>query len=175
MTITRRPPRPAADTTATAKPALKATSKPAAKKPAAAAAKPATTKTPAKTAVKKPVAKPAAKPAAKVAAPPKKKPAAVVKTAESFIESANHPVTPVITAEVDLPKLGKKKGKDKEKHKDKSKDKIKVKTSKDKEAVLIRFEDEQLTMMDARATELGLSRAAWLRMVVAKALMGKKR
>jgi predicted DNA binding CopG/RHH family protein len=62
------------------------------------------------------------------------------------------------------------------KDKDKKKDKVKVKSKdkgkkKDKEAVLIRFEDQQLTQVDAHADALGLSRAAWVRMVVAKALL----
>ena len=72
-----------------------------------------------------------------------------------------------------------KKAKDKEKIKDKAKDRAKdkgkeKKHKKDKEAVLIRFDDDQLVLMDERAATLGLSRAAWLRMVVAKALMAKK-
>lgn len=39
-----------------------------------------------------------------------------------------------------------------------------------KEPVLLRFEDEQLGQIDDRASALGLSRAAWVRMVVAQAL-----
>jgi len=121
MTITRRPPRPAA--TKTAKPAAK-------------------------------------------------------KSAESFIEDAHHKpeATPAPTpapAAAPEPEASEKKGKKHKKDKEKGKNK-EHKKRKDKEAVLIRFEDDQLTMMDARAAALGLSRAAWLRMVVAKALMGKK-
>ena len=69
------------------------------------------------------------------------------------------PADPV-PAPADKPK-GKKKDKDK-KHK-------KAKKAK-KEAVIIRFDDEQLPLIDARADALGLSRAAWVRMVVARAL-----
>lgn len=103
------------------------------------------------------------------------------KTPESFIDSAQHPVLPVTGDSTDAEKAAKK-AKDKEKDKEKSKDKAKGKEGKegkehkkrkDKEAVLIRFEDDQLTMMDERAAALGLSRAAWLRMIVAKALMIK--
>ena len=108
------------------------------------------------------------------------------KTAESFIEDAHHPTVPA-PATVDQPepepepkaetaaeeakpaKKAKEKAKKAKKHKDEKDEK-----RKDKEAVLIRFEDEQLTLMDERAAELGLSRAAWLRMVVSKALRGKK-
>jgi hypothetical protein len=108
------------------------------------------------------------------------------KTAESFIEDAHHPAVPEpakTTAPEPLPlpaaapaeeEKHSKKGKEKGKTKDKSKGKEKHKKRKDKEAVLIRFEDEQLTLMDERAAALGLSRAAWLRMVVSKALRGKK-
>lgn len=53
-------------------------------------------------------------------------------------------------------KKGKKDGKKKDKKK--------------KEAVLIRFEDSQLEKVDRQAAALGLSRAAWVRMVVAQAL-----
>ncbi|MDR3435193.1 hypothetical protein [Telmatospirillum sp.] len=63
-----------------------------------------------------------------------------------------------------------KEKKSKEKIKDKSKDKGKKKKDKKKEPVLIRFEDSQLTQIDSNADALGLSRAAWVRMVVAKAL-----
>ena len=51
------------------------------------------------------------------------------------------------------------------------KDRKKVKKEKkNKEAVIIRFEDVQLPLIDKRAEALGLSRAAWVRMVVAQAL-----
>ncbi len=111
------------------------------------------------------------------------------KTPEAFIEDAHHPAIPAAAtvatpepapaaeAPAEEAKHGKKaKEKSKGKEKDKSK-KHKAEKSekrKDKEAVLIRFEDEQLTLMDERAADLGLSRAAWLRMVVSKALRGKK-
>lgn len=81
---------------------------------------------------------------------------------EPAIETEVVVETPIAEIEADsapLPeiKLGKKKDKKKEK---------KVK----KEAVLIRFEDSQLAAIDIQAEALGLSRAAWVRMVVAKAL-----
>lgn len=62
-----------------------------------------------------------------------------------------------------------KKEKEKEKEKEKKKDR-KEKKKKKKEAVIIRFDDQQLPQVDAQAEALGLSRAAWVRMVVAKAL-----
>jgi predicted DNA binding CopG/RHH family protein len=110
------------------------------------------------------------------------------KTPESFIEDANHPTPaaePAAPAPAALPepavedprsaKKTKTKGKSKDKSKGKHKaEKIEKAKRKDKEAVLIRFEDEQLVQMDQRAASLGLSRAAWLRMVVSKALRGKK-
>jgi hypothetical protein len=96
-----------------------------------------------------------------------------LKTPESFIESAAHPLTAEALLD-DAAKPAKKKSKMKAKGKD---GKVKLgkteKKRKDKEAVLIRFEDEQLSRMDARAASLGLSRAAWLRMLVAKTLMDK--
>jgi predicted DNA binding CopG/RHH family protein len=107
------------------------------------------------------------------------------KTPETFIEDAHH--APVPAAEQPAPapaaveedaktdKKAKSKGKHKDKDKGKHKaDKPEKAKRKDKEAVLIRFEDDQLTEMDQRAAALGLSRAAWLRMVVSKALRGKK-
>ncbi len=39
-----------------------------------------------------------------------------------------------------------------------------------KEPVLLRFDDETLRKIDAAAKRLGLSRAAWVRMVVAERL-----
>lgn len=57
-------------------------------------------------------------------------------------------------------RLGEKKGK---KVKEKKK-------KKNKSAVIIRFDDEHIPLVDARAEALGLSRAAWVRMVVAQAL-----
>ncbi len=62
------------------------------------------------------------------------------------------------------------KAKGKKKDKGKDKDKRKKKGKKNKEAAIIRFEDEQLAQIDERAAALGLSRAAWVRMVVAQAL-----
>jgi predicted DNA binding CopG/RHH family protein len=52
----------------------------------------------------------------------------------------------------------------------KSKEKGKKKKNKKKEAVIIRFENDQLAGIDAKADALGLSRAAWVRMVVSQAL-----
>jgi predicted DNA binding CopG/RHH family protein len=112
-------------------------------------------------------------------------PARRKKTAETFIEDAHHPVAPAAiaapagaaepSAEQVKPSKKKSKGKEKEKSKGKHKAEKTEKTKrKDKEAVLIRFEDDQLAEMDQRAAALGLSRAAWLRMVVSKALRGKK-
>jgi predicted DNA binding CopG/RHH family protein len=106
------------------------------------------------------------------------------KTPESFIEDAQHPA-PAIEPPAPVPapapepvaeeKAGKKAKGKKEKSKSKHKaEKIEKAKRKDKEAVLIRFEDEQLAEMDKRAAALGLSRAAWLRMLVSKALRGKK-
>jgi hypothetical protein len=43
---------------------------------------------------------------------------------------------------------------------------------KNKEAVVLRFEGEQLAAVDERAQALGLSRAAWVRMIVSQALAG---
>ena len=71
-------------------------------------------------------------------------------------------------AAVGAPVVAKDKKKDKKKEKDKDKNKEK----KGKEAVLVRFEREQLAQIDAQATSLGLNRAAWLRMTVAQALAG---
>jgi len=118
------------------------------------------------------------------------------KTAETFIEGAHHALVPAVAGdpipepapvatppapveeETKADKKTKAKGKSKEKTKGKHKaekaDKPEKAARKDKEAVLIRFEDDQLTEMDKRAAALGLSRAAWLRMVVSKALRGKK-
>lgn len=106
------------------------------------------------------------------------------KTPESFIEDAQHPApaaeppppapAPVpepVAEERQTKKAKGKKEKSKAKHKA---EKIEKAKRKDKEAVLIRFEDEQLAEMDKRAAALGLSRAAWLRMLVSKALRGKK-
>jgi predicted DNA binding CopG/RHH family protein len=116
------------------------------------------------------------------AAPPAAKPARRRKTPETFIEEAHHPAVAVPIPEPqsdpepapEAAEAAKPAKKAQVKDKDKSKGKEKHKKRKDKEAVLIRFEDEQLTLMDERAAALGLSRAAWLRMLVSKALRGKK-
>lgn len=50
------------------------------------------------------------------------------------------------------------------------KDKKKKKEKKKKEAILVRFDPDQLAAIDERAESLGLNRAAWLRMTVAQAL-----
>lgn len=68
---------------------------------------------------------------------------------------------PAVEPDLKSEKSGKKKKKDKKEKK--------AKKAK-KEAVLIRFEDAQLAAIDSQAEALGLSRAAWVRMVVAKAL-----
>lgn len=86
-----------------------------------------------------------------------------VVTAESVPEPVAAPVAPVTDEPAEAEKTGHKKKKKKEK-KEKKEKKAK------KEAVLIRFEDAQLATIDAKAESLGLSRAAWVRMVVAKAL-----
>lgn len=95
-------------------------------------------------------------------APPPAGPTAVpvVTTAASPAPAEAAPEAP--TAEPDKPaKAAKVKSKEKKK-KDKKK--------KNKEAVMIRFEKDQLGLIDTKADALGLSRAAWVRMVVAQAL-----
>jgi predicted DNA binding CopG/RHH family protein len=64
-------------------------------------------------------------------------------------------------APVETTEIKEKKSKDKGKKKNKD---------KKKEAVIIRFEDAQLAEIDSNADALGLSRAAWVRMVVSQAL-----
>jgi predicted DNA binding CopG/RHH family protein len=121
------------------------------------------------------------------AAAPATMPSRRKKTPETFIEDAHHsapaeipPPGPAAEPATEEVKPSKKKAKSKDKEKSKGKHKAeKVEKAgkakrKDKEAVLIRFEDDQLAEMDQRAAALGLSRAAWLRMVVSKALRGKK-
>jgi hypothetical protein len=113
-------------------------------------------------------AKRRAKPAAKQAAAPEP---ATDATAHTIIEGAGQVkaaavIEPVPTATLQEKAKKKNKGKDKTKDKDKHKKKAK----KNKEAVLIRFENDQLSQIDGRADSLGLSRAAWVRMVVAQAL-----
>jgi len=129
-------------------------SPPAVAEPAAALA-PAPT--PAKT-VKKKVAAPA------VAAAPVPAPAKIVKKKVAAPKAAAAKVTPVkAEAPADAAILDDKaKGKKKVKGKKHKKNK--------KEAVIIRFEDDQLPLIDTRAEALGLSRAAWVRMVVSRAL-----
>jgi outer membrane biosynthesis protein TonB len=112
------------------------------------------TKAKAKTKEKQTVAKPAA---ATVKTP--------AKAAKAKKEAAPTPASaPAAGAEPTLLEKEKKK-KSKEKNKDK-----KRKDKKKKEAVLIRFEDDQLGKIDSQAGALGLSRAAWVRMVVSQAL-----
>lgn len=103
-----------------------------------------------------PAAKPAKKTSARKAASPAVEPAAA---APAPLETVN---------EGKPPKADKH---DKKVKKDK-KDKKAKKAKKNKEAVMLRFEEEQLSAIDARADALGLSRAAWVRMVVAKVLAG---
>lgn len=120
---------------------------PATKKPAK-GAKP-------KAAANKPVSGPKAKRAA--AQPVEETPApAITEAAPQPVEPEAVEPQPVETEGESRAKKEKKKGK--KKHK------------KSKEAVIIRFDDTQLPQIDARAEALGLSRAAWVRMVVAKAL-----
>ena len=129
------------------------------------------------------------KPASLAAAPapttkPRAKPKAakkVEKAADAFIQAADHapPVTkprrvkpPAEKVAAALPaeeavSKGKPKAKDKAKAKGKDK---KKKKNKNKEAVIIRFENDQLKQIDSASEALGLSRAAWVRMIVAKAL-----
>lgn len=140
------------------------------------------------------------KPVRPAAAAPRRKPAPKASAAEDFIEAATHAApassaadspakaapapeapaleAPVVAAPEPAPiqppapeteeEHAKAKGKKKDKGKDK--DKRKKKGKKNKEAAIIRFEDEQLAQIDERAAALGLSRAAWVRMVVAQAL-----
>ncbi len=109
------------------------------------------------TANKKTIEQEAAKPAPAKAVKVKKEPAAA-KTAP--VEAA---AVPELASEQDsAKKVAKKDRKDKKKGKKKAK--------KNKEAVIIRFDDAQLPLIDSEAEALGLSRAAWVRMVVAKAL-----
>lgn len=110
-----------------------------------------------------------AKPAKAVAPAAETAAAAPVPAVESAPAPQLPPESPVpeisvaaipVTEPVEAEKGGHKKKKKKEKKEKKAK----------KEAVLIRFEDAQLAKIDAQAESLGLSRAAWVRMVVAKAL-----
>lgn len=103
----------------------------------------------------KPAKAPAAPKAAK-AEKPVKAPAA---------PKAPKPAKPTAEAVVVEKAAEKQDKKDK-----KDKKKAKKKDKKNKEAVIIRFDDAQLPLIDGRAETLGLSRAAWVRMVVAQAL-----
>lgn len=104
---------------------------------------------------------PAAPKAAKAAKPMKAvKPTAAPKAAKPV--AVENPATEVVVADPSPKKQDKKDKKDKKKAKRKDK--------KNKEAVIIRFDDAQLPLIDGRAEALGLSRAAWVRMVVAQAL-----
>ena len=85
--------------------------------------------------------------------------------AEAFIQAAEHIETSAVPVPDEPATKAKKKGKDKGKA-------TKKKDKKNKEAVIIRFDDDHLRQIDASAEALGLSRAAWVRMVVAKALIG---
>lgn len=119
-----------------------------------------------------------AEPAAAAPKPARRRAAAPKRAAEG--DAVQHAEVPVEQAPVEIgvaaPVIEDKPEKDrkgKNKDKPKDKDKKKKRHKKSKEAVLIRFEDDQLTAIDESAAALGLSRAAWVRMVVAKAL-GKK-
>ncbi|CAA7622041.1 hypothetical protein [Magnetospirillum sp. SS-4] len=100
----------------------------------------------------------AAKPAARKAAAP---------AAPEEVVAAAEPVREDGAVGVKAARKEKEKKKDK---KERKKDKKDKKEKKNKEAVIIRFDDAQLPQIDAQAEALGLSRAAWVRMVVAKAL-----
>ena len=80
--------------------------------------------------------------------------------AVSQLSATTEDTAPAEAAESAKPE--KVKGQKDKKKKDKKK--------KNKEAVMIRFEKDQLGLIDARADALGLSRAAWVRMVVAQVL-----
>lgn len=111
-----------------------------------------------------PTAEPAEAAIATPAAPAAKarKPAAPNPLTNAEPPSVPEPASPVAgEAEAKPEKKAKK---------EKGKDKDKKKKKKKKEAVLMRFEDHHLNLIDARAESLGLSRAAWVRMVVAQAL-----
>ncbi len=95
-----------------------------------------------------------------IAAQPEAKPA----KAERKVK-APKPAKPVVAP---VEAVTDDKAADKKARKDRKK--AKKKEKKNKEAVIIRFDDEQIPQVDARAEALGLSRAAWVRMVVAQAL-----
>lgn len=100
-------------------------------------------------------------PAVKAAKPIKAaKPVKVAKpTAAPKAAVAPEPAAKPVVVDAAPPKKDKK-----------DKKKAKKKDKKNKEAVIIRFDDAQLPQIDASAEALGLSRAAWVRMVVAQAL-----
>jgi predicted DNA binding CopG/RHH family protein len=108
--------------------------------------------------------------------PPAKPTKAKKASAKAAKPAAAETEAPVPVAETVVPAEDtsrKMKTKTKEKEKDKEKDKAKKKKGKKKEAVIIRFEDSQLSQIDSNAEALGLSRAAWVRMVVSQALAQK--
>ncbi len=119
-------------------------------------------------------------PSSRRRAPPKKSALMAEVHAEEALAQTEAATSPVEAAQdaatvepvakdkaVSKPVKAKKKDKAAEKVADKASHK---KHKKNKEPVIIRFEDEHLVAINARADALGLSRAAWVRMVVAKAL-----
>jgi hypothetical protein len=84
---------------------------------------------------------------------------------EAVVVADEAPLVPPVVAEPPSPQSKKKDKKDK-------KDKKAKKKKKNKEAVVLRFEGDQLAVIDRRAEALGLSRAALVRMIVAQALAG---
>ena len=90
------------------------------------------------------------------------------KTQAASAEPAPKLVKPETSAVTDAEPSKDDKAADKKARKDKKK--AKKKEKKNKEAVIIRFDNTQIPEVDARAEALGLSRAAWVRMVVAQAL-----
>lgn len=96
------------------------------------------------------------------------KPASRTKTKPAVARpDAVKPAAPIAEA---APEPSETDGESRKKKEKKQKKKAKKKDKKSKEAVIIRFDDAQLPQIDASAEALGLSRAAWVRMVVAKAL-----
>ncbi len=85
-------------------------------------------------------------------------------------KKAARTIPPALPEKPSKPLKTKAKSHDKDKSHEKEKGKAKKKKAKKKEAVIIRFEDNQLAGIDAAAQALGLSRAAWVRMTVARAL-----
>jgi hypothetical protein len=119
---------------------------------------------------KKPETAPIASEAEAKPARPVKSPKAI-KSPKTIKVAAERVPTPAPVPDLNAAeavKDDKKKGK----HKKEEKKARKKEKKKNKEAVIIRFDDAQLPQIDARAEALGLSRAAWVRMVVATALAG---